>query len=126
MFWQGGQSSSWQCWAGSSAAGGAPCGLWGERRAREGCGAGWGARAPMGGRRIWSQTDSVTTVCFVGVWWEQGEKRSTGLVGSQQLWEGCDCDWGSMWVLSAPEASLHSCPEYGEEKAVSGKADGQG
>lgn len=57
---------------------------------------------------------------------EQGEKRSTGLVGSQQLWKGRDCDWGSVCVLSAPEASHHSCPEYGEEKAVSGKVDHQG
>lgn len=31
-----------------------------------------------------------------------------------------------MWVLSAPEDSLHSCPEYGEEKTVSGKENVQG
>lgn len=47
-------------------------------------------------------------------------------MGSQQLWEGCDCDWGSVWALSAPEAILHSRPERGEEKAVSGKVGGQG
>lgn len=52
----------------------------------------WG---PVRTGRVWSRTDTGwQQFAFVGVWWERREKRSAVLVGSQQLWEDCECHEG--------------------------------
>lgn len=57
--WQAGQSSTWQWWARNSAAGSAPSGVWGERRAVRAVGRGGEPWGFLRTERIWSQTDTV-------------------------------------------------------------------